>query len=143
MSNLSKTNDSRLINHLSKIFNVGSEAGRLASLLSKIDLVCDLPFVFRDTMVVYETFPVFGELMFPKPRSHLWQLIESTDSCMLLTDSMLSGKEGIFICKSVNNASLSSEINNILSYQLKPSICVNTYKGVQALAYPLISLRGV
>ncbi len=138
-----KTNDSRLINHLSKIFNVRSEVGRLTSLLNTIDLTCDLPFVFSDVLVVYETFPVFGELMFPKPKSHLWQLLESTDASMLLTDSMLNGKESLFICRNISTNSFSSDINNILSYQLNPSICVNTYKGVQAIAYPLISLRGV
>jgi hypothetical protein len=106
-----------------------------------IDAMCSAPPLrFRDLLCVYETFPVFGEFMFPKNKSHLWQMIESTDSPMLLTDALVSGKDGLFICQAVNTETVSSESQRILDRLQKPTLCVNQHHGVTALLYPLNSI---
>lgn len=137
-----KTNDHRLIAHIAKHFKLDpTEFNNLSDLFSDVDATCaSPPLVFRDLLCVYETFPVFGEFMFPKNKSHLWQLIESTDSPMLLTDALVSGKDGLFICQSVNTETVSSESQRILDRLQKPTLCVNQYHGVAALLYPLSSI---
>jgi hypothetical protein len=133
------TNDHRLIGHISKIFNVDVDDD-ISSVLHSVDTnVLNLPLILRDLLVVYETFPVFGEFMFPKPKSHLWQLLESTDSAMLLTDPMLQGKDSLFICQAVTDVDVGIETTAVISKQCKKSICVNTYKGKHAILYPLNS----
>jgi hypothetical protein len=135
------TNDHRLIGHISNIFKAGSGYSDITSLFEYLDMGrSNSPVSFRDTLIVYETFPVYGEFMFPKTKSHLWQLIESTDSPMLLTDAMVQGKEGLFICQPLQNENAASELHNLVTNQKYPSVCVNTYKGACAMLYPLISL---
>jgi hypothetical protein len=131
-----------LIAHIAKHFKLDpTEFNNLSDLFSDVDATCaSPPLVFRDLLCVYETFPVFGEFMFPKNKSHLWQLIESTDSPMLLTDALVSGKDGLFICQSVNTETVSSESQRILDRLQKPTLCVNQYHGVAALLYPLSSI---
>ena len=137
-----KTSDHRLITHVAKHFKLdptGYES--IGDLFRMIDAMCvDHPLSFRDLLCVYETFPVYGEFMFPKGKSHLWELVESTDSPMLLTDALVSGKEGLFICQSVNSEQVHSEAERILSKLNKPAMCINNRHGVTALLYPLISL---
>jgi hypothetical protein len=59
---------------------------------------------------------------------------------MLLTDALVSGKDGLFICQSVNTETVSSESQRILDRLQKPTLCVNQYHGVAALLYPLSSI---
>lgn len=140
MQKFQKTNDNRLIGHLSKIFGVPA-CDTISGMLDIIDLARpNLPVSFKDIVIVYETFPVFGELTFPKGKSHLWQLLDSTEAPMLLTDAMISGKEGLFICQSFCPTVIESELCRVIALQSSPAIQVNTYRGVSALAYPLISL---
>ncbi len=137
-----KTNDHRLITHIAKHFKLDpTDYETLSDLFSMIDAMCSAPPLrFRDLLCVYETFPVFGEFMFPKNKSHLWQMIESTDSPMLLTDALVSGKDGLFICQAVNTETVSSESQRILDRLQKPTLCVNQHHGVTALLYPLNSI---
>jgi len=137
-----KTSDHRLITHIAKHFKIDpADYENLTDLFSVIDSMCvNAPLVFRDLLCVYETFPVFGEFMFPKNKSHLWQLIESTDSPMLLTDALVSGKEGLFICQAVNTESVHSETERILDRLTKPTMCINHRHGVTALLYPISSI---
>lgn len=138
-----KTNDTRLIGHLSKIFGMQSAQDwrSLSELQHAIDLqVPSLPVSFTDLLIVYETFPVFGELFFPKSSSYLWQLLNSTDSPMLLTDAFVSGKESLFICQSIPENDVNKKVYEITQKQQKPNICVNTYKGTSVIAYQLISI---
>lgn len=134
-----KTNDHRLITHVAKHFRLDpTDYETLSDLFSVVDASCSsLPLVFRDLLCVYETFPVFGEFMFPKNKSHLWQLIESTDSPMLLTDALVSGKDGLFICQAVSPENVSAETQRILDRLQKPTLCVNQWHGVTAFLYPL------
>lgn len=138
-----KTNDHRLVAHIAKHFKLDpADYENLPDLFSMIDSMCsNSPLVFRDLLCVYETFPVFGEFMFPKNKSHLWQLIESTDSPMLLTDALVSGKDGLFICQAVNTETVNTETERILARLNKPTMCVNQRHGVTALLYPIISIQ--
>lgn len=77
--------------------------------------------------------------MFPKPKSHLWQLLDSTDSAMLLTDPMLQGKDSLFVCQAVTESEAMIAAMKIMYKQVNKSICVNTYKGKHAILYPLNS----
>jgi hypothetical protein len=137
-----KTNDHRLISHIAKHFKLDpTDYEVLSDLFNSIDAMCAaMPLRFRDLLCVYETFPVFGEFMFPKNKSHLWQMIESTDSPMLLTDALVSGKEGLFICQAINTETAPTEAERILDKLAKPTMCVNHRHGVSALLYPLISI---
>ena len=137
-----KTSDHRLITHIAKHFKLDlAEYESVEDLFRMIDAtLSDLPLCFRELLCVYETFPVYGEFMFPKGKSHLWQLIESTDSPMLLTDALVSGKAGLFICQSVNANQVHTEAERILNKLKKPAMCINNRHGVTALLYPLISL---
>ena len=133
------TNDHRLIGHISKIFNVEVDE-HISSVMHSVDTnMLDLPLSLRDLLIVYETFPVFGEFMFPKPKSHLWQLLDSTDSAMLLTDPMLQGKDSLFVCQAVTESEAMIAAMKIMYKQVNKSICVNTYKGKHAILYPLNS----
>lgn len=133
------TNDHRLIGHISRIFNVESD-DHISSVMHSVDTsMRDLPLSLRDLLIVYETFPVFGEFMFPKPKSHLWQLLDSTDSAMLLTDPMLQGKDSLFVCQAVTESEAMIAAMKIMYKQVNKSICVNTYKGKHAILYPLNS----
>lgn len=143
MKSLQKTNDHRLIGHLAKHFHLDpADYGDLQDLLTMLDSMCVAsPLKFQDLVVVYETFPVYGEFMFPKGRSRLWQLIESTDAPMLLTDALVSGKEGLFICQSSTPDSVHSDADYVLTRQKKPALCVNNVQGNRiALLYPVASL---
>lgn len=137
-----KTNDHRLITHVAKHFKLDpTDYASTGDLFRMLDAMSsDLPLSFRDLLCVYETFPVYGEFMFPKGKSHLWSLIESTDLPMLLTDALVSGKEGLFICQSVNNNHVHTEAERILNKLSKPAMCINNRQGVTALLYPLASL---
>lgn len=133
------TNDHRLIGHISRIFNVEAD-DHIPSVMHSVDTsMRDLPLSLRDLLIVYETFPVFGEFMFPKPKSHLWQLLDSTDSAMLLTDPMLQGKDSLFVCQAVTESEAMIAAMKIMYKQVNKSICVNTYKGKHAILYPLNS----
>ena len=133
------TNDHRLIGHISRIFNVEAD-DHISSVMHSVDTsMRDLPLSLRDLLIVYETFPVFGEFMFPKPKSHLWQLLDSTDSAMLLTDPMLQGKDSLFVCQAVTESEAMIAAMKIMYKQVNKSICVNTYKGKHAILYPLNS----
>jgi hypothetical protein len=142
MNSSTKTNDSRLANHLLSIFRISKNNNlSFRQILNSIDLVYDLPVSFSDAVVVYETFPVFGELMFPKPRSHLWQLLSTTDSYMLLTDSFLTGKDSLFLCRAFENpADAKQEMSLIVNNQSSPTVCLKTYKGISSIAFPLTSI---
>lgn len=59
---------------------------------------------------------------------------------MLLTDALVSGKDGLFICQAVNAATVSTETERILARLTKPTMCVNQRHGVTALLYPIISI---
>jgi len=137
-----KTNDHRLISHIAKHFKLDpTDYENLSDLFSMLDaMFSNPPLRFCDLLCVYETFPVFGEFMFPKNKSHLWQLVESTDSPMLLTDALVSGKDGLFICQAVNTDTAASEAERIIDKLKIPSMCVNHRHGVTALLYPLSSL---
>ncbi len=137
-----KTNDHRLVTHIAKHFKLDpTEYENIQDLFSALDSMCvSVPLVFRNLLCVYETFPVYGEFMFPKGKSHLWQLIESTDSPLLLTDALISGKDSLFICQAVDADKVHREAETILSRLSKPKMCVNQQQGVTALLYPLSSL---
>jgi hypothetical protein len=116
-------------------------ANTLQELFYEVDLVvANLPLRFQEVLVVYETFPVFGEFMFPKRNSYLWQLIESTDAPMLLTDGMVTGKESLFVCQPSSINSVNTDAGNILNKLRMPSLCVNHHNGLAALIYPVVSL---
>jgi hypothetical protein len=131
-----------LISHIAKHFKLDpTDYEILSDLFSAVDAMCaNLPLRFRDLLCVYETFPAFGEFMFPKNRSHLWQLVESTDSPLLLTDSLVSGKEGLFICQAIDTATMPAAAERILEKLSKPTMCINHRNDVSALLYPLISI---
>jgi hypothetical protein len=137
-----KTNDHRLITHIAKHFKIDpTDYQNIEDLFSALDAMwASPPLAFRDLLCVYETFPVFGEFMFPKGKSYLWQLIESTDSPMLLTDALISGKDGLFICQAVGSDNVATETERILSKLNIPSMCINHRHGTTALLYPLNSL---
>ena len=137
-----KTNDHRLITHIAKHFKLDpTDYDNLEDLFSALDAMwASPPLALRDLLCVYETFPVFGEFMFPKGKSYLWQLIESTDSPMLLTDALISGKDGLFICQAVDTEKVATETERILSKLTNPTMCINHRHGVTALLYPLNSL---
>jgi hypothetical protein len=140
-SSYPKTNDYRLIGHIAKHFKV-TPADSLQELFSEVDSSSDqLPIVFQDLLVVYETFPVFGEFMFPKRNSYLWSIINSTDAPLLLTDNLIQNKEGIFICCTAPKESISAEAHRVLNKLGTPSLCVNTFENTSALLYPLVALQ--
>lgn len=141
-SSYPKTNDHRLITHIAKHFKLDpTDYESTGDLFRMIDsMFVDPPLRFQEVLVVYETFPVFGEFMFPKRNSYLWQLIESTDSAILLTDGMVTGKEGLFICQPSSTDIISSDASNILTKLRFPSLCVNHHNSLAALLYPIVSL---
>lgn len=136
-----RTNAHRLIGHIAKHFKL-APADTLQELFADVDAnVPSLPLSFRDLLCVYETFPVFGEFMFPKSsKSLLWQLIESTDAPLLLTDSLISGKAGIFICQPIEPGDLAGCAENIIRKQKASALCINQQGDSTALLYPLTSL---
>lgn len=137
-----KTNDHRLVGHVAKHFKLDpADYESTGDLFKMLDAMYTAPPLrFCDLLCVYETFPVYGEFMFPKGKSYLWQLLESTDSPMLMTDALVSGKEGLFICKSVSQEHIHTEAARILDKLKTPSMCIKTRGGVTALLYPLVSL---
>jgi hypothetical protein len=131
-----------LIGHVARHFKLDpTDYEDLSDLFAYLDsAISNPPLLFQDLMVVYETFPVFGEFMFPKSRSHLWQLIESTDSPLLLSDALITGKEGVFICQPTTVDKSASLAEHVVSRQRTPTLCLN-HRGEQtALIYPLTSL---
>lgn len=139
-SSYPKTNDHRLIGHISRHFKI-APTDTLQELFSEVDAVVpNLPFSFREVLVVYETFPVFGEFMFPKRNSFIWQLIEQTEAVMLLTDGMVSGKDSLFICEPSTFEHVNSQVSHTISKLRRPSLCVNTNINSAALLYPISSL---
>lgn len=137
-----KTNDSRLIGHLKKIFGLSSDASSLAEVLNEVDLCSpNMPVLLSDCLIVYDTFPVFGEFMFPKPKSLLWNLLESTEQPMLLTDAMVQGADSLLVCQILPQTELAGKASRIVLSQAKPSLCVNTYKESAAMMFSLMSLR--
>ena len=135
------TNDYRIAGHLRSIFKTNSDAENLSDLMHDIDVesLAPLPIRLADCLVIYETMPIFGDFMFANKRSHLWHLLSETDQPMLLTDCMVSGKDGLVICHSVAQTELVDTCNNIISKQTRPSLCVNHLKDLDAVMYPLVS----
>lgn len=137
-----KTNDYRLIGHLKKITGVESDADTAADMLLDIDSSgFDFPGRISDILVVYDAFPVFGEFMFPKRNSYLWNLIESTDKAMLLTDAMIQSSESLFVCMPLTPADIRDKIHSIIDKQATPTLCVNSYRDYSAVLFNLSSLR--
>lgn len=142
-----KTNDHRLMGHLQKIaglaYDVDVRMDTVQHMLSAIDASgFDCPVPLADCTVVYETFPVAGEVMFPKAKSHLWQLLESTGSAMLVTDALIQGADSLFVAIGLNQSEVSDYINRIIFRQSKPALFVNTFKGTTAVIFSLNSIRG-
>lgn len=131
-----------MIGHVARHFKLDpTDYEDLSDLFAYLDsAISNPPLLFQDLMVVYETFPVFGEFMFPKGRSHLWQLIESSDSPLLLSDALITGKEGVFICQPTIVDKCASLSEHVVSRQRTPTLCVNNRGEQTALLYPLTSL---
>ena len=141
-SKYNNTNDHRLINHLQKISGIRSEDCTLDSIRYDIDMQMDWPLVLSSALVVYETFPVFGEFMFPKSKSLLWQLLDTTDDCMILTDAMVQGVESIYVAQPMGSAvQASGFVADLLRVSAGACLCVNTYKNQTAVLINLKSLR--
>jgi len=133
--------------HLQKIaglaYDPTVQMDSIHHMLSAIDASSfNCPVPLQDCIVVYETFPVVGEVMFPKPKSHLWQLLESTDSAMLLTDALIQGADSLLIAARLNKPDVPDYISRIISRQSKPTLFVNTFKGTTAVIFSLNSIRG-
>ena len=142
-----KTNNHRLLTHLSKIFKVKCEEDEdsLEAVMSSIDSAegVDIPFRFSDVKVIYESFPVFHEFMCPRSNSLLWAALDETDAPILLTDSMMQGKDSLFICQRAGSGVISSEAGFIISKQKNNKLLVNTFAGQVAYMYPITSFTEI
>ncbi len=94
--------ESRFVQALESIFKKKGVADTAIDYLERFESEAGLrlPFAARRLRVVYETFSVYGDLLRFTPRCSLMQYAtETPDSPMLLLDSQLPGKEGLFFAQ--------------------------------------------
>lgn len=127
--------------HLRKISKVVSDAEDIDGLLEDISYSgFPYPGKIQDMIIIYDSFPVFGEFMFPKTKSHLWGLLESTDGAMLITDSLLQSADSLIVCQAVKAADAADAVSEIIQTQSSPAVCVNSFRGITAVMFRLNSI---
>jgi len=114
-----------LIQHLTNLFQLPGSYDTAEAALVAVGRVpaLALPWDVGSSRIVYDKFPLLGELTQPRRRSLLLDfLAETPDDVCLFTDAMLSGREALFFGAIIDQP----DVGDWLRAQSFPAVYVNT-----------------
>ncbi len=130
---LPSVTEGKFVRALESIFRRKYPADTALDYLRQLDL--SLPFSVDSIRVVYETFPVYGNLINLRPRNSLMQYTtETPDDPIMVLDDQRPAKDGLFFAQWLGDTDL---ISRWLNRMATKSVYVNSYGPESVIVVPV------